>query len=157
MERLEIIEALKDLPDNVAAEVAGVPDVILRQRPSEGEWSIKEVVGHLRDMAEVWHRRIYSTWSLTDPVFANFDGEASVKERNYQDADLAGVIEDMRRWRAKTIDVLKNAVDWTRLGQHPGMGRRTLKQFGEFMVNHEAEHLASIRTIKSGQATKQPG
>ena len=60
MERLEIIEGLKHGPNLVAAEIAGVSDAVLRYRPAEGEWSIKEVVGHLRNAAEVWHKRLYA-------------------------------------------------------------------------------------------------
>jgi DinB superfamily len=156
MERLEIIEAVKDLPYAVELETAGVSDEALRYRSAEGEWSINEIVGHLRDTAEVWHKRIYTTWSLTDPVFPPFDGEESVRARGYQDANLAAVLAEMREWRGKTVEVLVHAVDWTRLGQHASMGRRSLKQWGEYMVEHESGHLASIRALKEVQASRQP-
>jgi hypothetical protein len=48
-------------------------------------------------------------------------------------------------------------VDWTRIGTQAGTGRRSLKQFAEFMIEHESEHLASIRALKAAQATRQPG
>jgi hypothetical protein len=157
MDRLEIIETLKHLPDAVAAETSGVDDSVLRHRRAPEEWSIKEIAGHLRDAAEVWHKRIYSVCSLTDPRFTSFDGEAWVRDRGYIDADLTALIAEMREWREKTVDVLTHAVDWTRLGQHGDLGRRSLKQWGEYMVEHEAEHLASIRALKEAQAVRQPG
>jgi DinB superfamily len=156
MERLEIIEALKHLPDKVEAETAGVGEAVLRYRPGDAEWSIKEIVGHLRDSAEVWHKRIYTTASLTDPRFPAFDGEASVKEQFYWEADLRHMIDEMREWRMKTIAVLVHAVDWTRLGQHADIGRRTLKQWAEYMVEHEAAHIESIRALKLAQSARQP-
>jgi hypothetical protein len=152
MERLEIIEALKHLPNNVEAETAGVGEAVLRYRPGEGEWSIKEIVGHLRDSAEVWHKRIYTTASLTDPRFPGFDGEASVRDNAYVEADLRHLIDEMREWRLKTIEVLAHTVDWTRLGQHQEIGRRTLKQWAEYMVEHEAGHIESIRALKEAQS-----
>jgi len=157
MERLETIEALKHLPDNVEVETQGVGEAVLRYRPGEGEWSIKEIVGHLRDAAEVWHRRIYMTASQTDPCFPSWDGEASVRDHFYAEADLRHMIDSMREWRLKTVDVLAHAVDWTRLGQHGDIGRRSLKQWAEYMVEHEAGHLASIRALKSARAARQPG
>ena len=157
MERLEIIEALKHLPDAVLAETEGLSESTLRHRSAANEWSIKEIVGHLRDAAEVWHKRIYSTCSLTDPRFASFDGEAWVHERGYLEADLGTLVADMRKWRLQTVDVLARAVDWTRLGQHADMGRRSLKQWAEYMIEHEAGHLASIHALKTGQMTRQPG
>lgn len=155
MERLEIIEALKRLPDNVEAETAGVGEAVLRYRPADGEWSIKEIVGHLRDAAEVWHKRVYMTASQTDPRFPGWDGEASVRDHFYWEADLRLMIDEMREWRARTVETLTEAVDWTRLGQHGEIGRRSLKQWGEFMVQHEAEHLESIRQLKQAQAAGQ--
>jgi hypothetical protein len=156
MERLEIIEALKHLPEAVEVETAGIGESTLRYRPAETEWSIKEIAGHLREAAEVWHKRVYSVWSLTDPRFAPWDGEASVRDRNYQDADLAMLITEMREWRLKTVEVLGHAVDWTRLGQHADLGRRSLKQWAEYMVEHEASHIESIRALKAAQASRQP-
>ena len=152
MERLEIIEALKHLPENVEAEINGVGEAVLRYRPSEGEWSIKEIVGHLRDSAEVWHKRVYMTATQTDPRFPAFDGEASVRDHAYVEADLRHMIDEMREWRLKTVEVLMHAVDWTRLGQHRDMGRRSLKQFAEYMIEHEAGHVASIRALKDAQS-----
>lgn len=156
MERLEIIEALKHLPAMVEAETAGVSDAVLRRRPAEGEWSIKEIVGHLRDMAEVWHKRLYATNSLTDPRWPGFNGEASVQDNAYQDADLATLIAEMGEWRLKTVDLLTYAVDWSRLGQSPDLGRRSLKQWAEFVIQHDAQHIASIRRQKAEQATQLP-
>jgi hypothetical protein len=155
MERLEIIEALKHLPDDIETETEGVGEAVLRYRPGEGEWSIKEIVGHLRDSAEVWHKRIYTTATLTDPHFPSFDGEAQVRDRFYWEADLRLMVDEIREWRAKTVETLTHAVDWTRLGQHGEIGRRSLKQWAEYMVQHEAEHLESIRQLKQGQSSAQ--
>jgi hypothetical protein len=147
MERLEIIETLKHLPDVLEAEVAGLPEPVLRFRPHEREWSIVETTGHLRDAAEVWYKRLYMVWSLTDPAFVSFDGEAWVKERGYQERDPRGVIEELRVHNLALVDLLSHAVDWTRPGQQPGVGRRSLKQFAEFQITHFEEHMGQIRAL----------
>jgi hypothetical protein len=147
--RIWIIETLKHLPDAVEAEIEGLSDAVLRRRPAEDEWSIKEIVGHMRDYAEVWSKRLYQVWAQNDPVFVSFDGKEYVRERGYQDSALAGVIAEMRAHRLKTVDLLSHAVDWSRLGQQPGVGRRTLKQFAERLIDHDNEHLAQIRTLKA--------
>jgi hypothetical protein len=147
-DRLDIIEALKAMPDRLEEEVAGLPESVLRYRPAEGQWSIKEVAGHMRDAAEVWHKRLYQVWSQNDPVFIPYDQDAYVRERGYQDADVRKVIEEMRRFRVETVDLLSRAVDWTRLGQWPGVGRRSLKQLAQALVDAEEEHLAQVRSLK---------
>jgi hypothetical protein len=52
----------------------------MRYRPAEGEWSIKETIGHLRDYAEIWSKRFHMIWSQTDPLFINHDEQASVQD-----------------------------------------------------------------------------
>ena len=151
MERLEIIETLKHIPDRVEDEVAGLTETVLRYQPAEGEWSINEVCGHLRDVAQNWSKRLYMVWSLTDPLFVSFDGEALARDLAYQEADPRQFIEEMRRYTDNTVDLLSHAVDWTRTGQQPGVGRRTLKQFAENLVAHEEEHLAQIWALKAAQ------
>ncbi|HEX5369507.1 MAG TPA: DinB family protein [Dehalococcoidia bacterium] len=149
--QLQIIEALKRTPLAVEAEIEGLSDAVLRYRPAEGEWSIKEVVGHLRDVAEAWHKRISAVCTLTDPILPAWERSLTYPDRNYQDASLDAVIMNMQEWRLKTVEVLAHAVDWTRLGQHLEQGRRSLRQWGEFMIAHEAEHLATIRSLKEAQ------
>ncbi|MPZ47755.1 MAG: DUF664 domain-containing protein [Dehalococcoidia bacterium] len=156
MERLEIIEALEQFPKILEAEVAGLTDAMLRYRPAEGEWSINEVTGHLRDVAENWYKRFYMVWSQTDPLFVSFDGEALARERAYQDARPEVFLAEMKEHTIKTVELLAHAVDWTRLGMQPGVGRRTLKQFAASLVAHEQEHLSQIRTLKSAQETGIP-
>ena len=150
--RLEIIEGLKGMPDRVGAAIAGLPDSVLRYRPSEAEWSIKEVVGHLRDGAEVWGRRLYQVWAQNDPMFVPYDQDARVKERGYQDSNPAAVIAEMRKFRLETVELLEHAVDWSRLGQWPGVGRRSLKQLAEALAEAESEHLEQIRSLKDAAA-----
>ena len=149
MEKLEIIETLKHMPDRVEAEAIGMTETVLRFRPREEEWSIKEVCGHLRDVAQNWHKRLYTVWSLTDPVFVSFDGEALVRDLAYQEAEPRPFIVEMREHTLKTVDLLSHAVDWTRLGQQPGVGRRTMKQFAEGLIRHEEEHIAQIQALKT--------
>jgi hypothetical protein len=149
--QLALIEALKNLPVRLEQETDGLSDAVLRYRPGEREYSIKETIGHLRDHAEVWHKRLNAICGLTDPRWAAFDGDASVRSHGYQEADLGGLIATIREWRTKTADLLARTVDWTRLGQHPELGRRSLRQWAEFVAAHDEEHLAAIRALKEAQ------
>ena len=149
--QLALIEALKSMPRRLEQEIDGLSDAVLRYRPAEGEYSIKEIVGHLRDLAEVWHKRLNVICSLTDPRWPAFDGEASVRDHGYQEADVRALLATIGEWRTKTADLLADQVDWTRLGQHPELGRRSLRQWAEFVVAHDEEHLASIRALKEAQ------
>jgi hypothetical protein len=153
-DRLEIIEGLKAMPDVLEREITGLSDQVLRFRPAGGGWSIKEVVGHMRDSAEAWNKRLFQVWAQNDPLFVPYDQDAYVRDRGYQDAALGQVLADMRKFRLETVELLAHAVDWTRLGQWPGVGRRTLKQLAEAVLQSEKDHIEQIRSLKvAGAAT----
>ena len=153
MERLEIIEALKDTPNALERELAGLSDAVIRYKPSEGEWSIREVMGHMRFAEDIWYKRLYQVWSLTDPVLISFAGEDEALEQARQATSVAPYVEGIQANRPRTVDLMSHAVDWTRLGQWRGVGRRSLKQLAEALVAHDADHLAQIRALKAAQST----
>src|SRR6266571_1987241 len=106
-ERLALMEALKHIPEAVAAEIAGLPQNVLGFKPSAGEWSINEVVGHLRDKAGLWHKRLYMVCSQTDPILPAFDGEQSVRDHDYQEtADVGALLNEFRSQTVETVDML---------------------------------------------------
>jgi len=147
---VEIIERVKALPTQIAAEVEGLSEDELRRRPAEGDWSIKEVCGHLRDDSEVWWRRLSMMIKETDPVLPAYDQEAMVRQGAYQDADIATVLGDFKRLRLEMVDLLSGLTveGWERTGQHPDWGRRTIQQGMEMMIRHTEGHLEQVRELK---------
>jgi len=147
---VEIIERVRTLPDRVAAEIEGLSEDELRRRSAEGDWSIKEVCGHLRDDSEVWRRRLYMMITQTDPVLPSYDQEALVREHAYQDADIAAVLGDFKRFRLDMVENLSTLArdGWERTGHHPDWGRLTIRQGMEMMVRHTEGHLEQVRELK---------
>ena len=150
VENAEIIESVRTLPARVAAELEGLSENELRWRPADDAWSIKEVVGHLRDDSEVWRRRLYMMITKTEPVLPAYDQEALVREREYQDADLGAIIGDLQRFRLDVVENLKTLTGdgWERTGQHPDWGRLTVREGMERMVRHTEGHLDQLRQMK---------
>jgi uncharacterized damage-inducible protein DinB len=153
-DRLEIIEVLRLLPERVTEEVKGLSEEELRFRPGDGQWSLKEVIGHLRDFAEIDHDRLCRMIKLERPMLPGFDQEILVRERNYQEADLRAVLDELACFRRKTVQVLTELVDanWARTGRHQERGTFSIRQHVEHLVRHEAMHLEHIRALKQ-QAT----
>jgi len=154
MDQLEIIETLKHMPNVLEAEIAGVTSPVLSFKPSDDEWSIKEVLGHLRFADVIWYKRLYMVWSQTDPVLMSFDGEAEAIEAARGMQDIKPLLDALRASRPMIVDLLSHAVDWTRIGQWRGEGRRSLKQLAEYLVSHDADHLSQIRELKAAAGTR---
>jgi len=149
-DRLPLIEALEALTERVAQELAGLSEEQLRYRPGEGAWSLKEVCGHLRDFAQIDHRRLYMMMTQENPLLPGYDQEVLVREHNHQGADISAILADLRSWRLKTVELLTELVDanWARQGRHEEFGRMSIRQFVERLVRHEAMHLEHIRALK---------
>jgi uncharacterized damage-inducible protein DinB len=154
--RLEIIEALRLLPDRLRGEVAGLSEEQLRFRPGEGQWSLKEVIGHVRDFAEIDHDRLIKMITQERPVLPGYGQEDLAREHNYQDAGLQTVLEELASIRQETVHVLTELVDanWARTGRHVERGTFSIRQHVEHLVEHEALHLEHVRAVKA-QATGQ--
>jgi len=151
---IEIMERVKALPDRVAAEIEGLSEDELRRRSADGAWSIKEVCGHLRDDSEVWRRRLYMMITQIAPVLPSYDQEALVREHAYQDADIAAVLGDFKRFRLDMVENLSTLArdNWERTGQHPDWGRLTIGQGMEMMIRHTEGHLEQVRELRAKAA-----
>ena len=157
-ESVETIEALRVLPEQLREEVQGLSEEQLRFRPGEGQWCIKEVIGHLRDFAEIDQDRLIRMISMENPLLPGYDQEALVRERKYQEADLRVVLGELASFRGQTVHVLTELVDanWARQGRHEETGRMSIRQFGERWVRHEAMHLEHVRALKRQAAAGRP-
>lgn len=148
---LDLVEPLRTLPGDVAETIKGATEAQLRHRPAEDAWSLKETVGHLRDTAEVEHKRLYMISTQTDPILEPYDQDAYVVEHRYMDRDTSQMLSELAAIRADTVTLLTTLVNWNwaRTGQHIETGRRSIRQIVEHMVEHEAGHLAELRRLRA--------
>jgi hypothetical protein len=146
---VDIVESLKTLPDAVAAEVEGLAEEELRQRPGGG-WSIKEVCGHLLDDSRVWMQRLRMMITQVDPLLPAYDQERLVEERAYQEVDFASILADLRGARVEIAEMLSALPrdGWKRTGRHRERGRLNVRQAMEWALSHQEIHLNQIREIK---------
>jgi len=149
-DRLEMIEALRLAPERVSEEVKGLDEEELRFCVGDDQWSLKEVIGHLRDFAEIDHDRLCRMIAEDRPFLPGYDQEALIRERNYQEADLQAVLGELASFRRETVRVLSELADadWLRTGRHEERGVYNVRQLAEQLVSHEATHLEHIRALK---------
>lgn len=154
--RLEIIEALRLLPERLREEVTGLSEAQLRFRPGDGQWSLKEVIGHVRDFAEIDHDRLVRMITQERPVLVGYDQEDLAREHNHQEANLETVLAELASVRQQTVHVVTELVDanWARTGRHLERGTFSIRQHVDHIVEHEALHLEHVRALKT-QATGQ--
>lgn len=154
MDTQRMIPILGGMPSKVYGLVAQLTEAQLTWRPAEKEWSIKEVLCHLRDAAEIYGLRLRRIATEEDPFLPAFDQDAYARDRGYQ-AEIAPVaVLAYAQHRQATYDLLRGLPDegWDRTGVHQEAGQMTLREMVERVVNHELEHLEQLRRLRA-QAT----
>ncbi|HYM28156.1 MAG TPA: DinB family protein [Steroidobacteraceae bacterium] len=149
---LDLVEALRVMPQQLAEALRGVTSAEAVRRGAPGRWCIKELVGHLRDAAEVYHQRLYMMATQTDPVLEPYDQDAFAAEHHYMDRDIDAMLRELASFRAVTVELLTTLVNWNwaRTGQHLETGRLSIRQIVEHMVEHETGHIGEIRRLRAG-------
>lgn len=151
---LDPVETLKALPRQVAQEIDGLSEGVLQFRAGEGEWSIKEVCGHLLDNAQVWDQRFQMAATQENPFLPSYDQEALVREHNYQEQDIRAILAAISEVRTRMIELLSDLVQWkwARPAYHPEYGRMSIRQMVGLMIGHEREHMEQLRALREQAA-----
>ncbi len=150
----DLVEPLRALPKQLGHALKDISEREATYRPADGGWCIRELVGHLRDAAEVYHKRLYMMATQTDPVLEPYDQDAYARDHGYLTRSLSEMLSELRSYRATTVELLTTLVNWNwaRTGQHLESGRMSIRQMVEHMVEHESGHLAEIRLLRAAAA-----
>ena len=150
----DLVEALRAFPRDLADALDGVTDAESTFRMAPESWCIREIVGHLRDAVEVYHKRIYMMSTQADPILEPYDQEAWATEHAYMTRGLGEMGRELTSWRQDTVQLLTTLVNWNwaRTGQHTERGRTSIRQIVEHMVEHEEQHLRDIRALRAAAA-----
>jgi uncharacterized damage-inducible protein DinB len=149
-EHEDLVEKLAAMPDRVAELIAGLDEKALRRQPAEGEWSIKQVCGHLVEDARTWRERIMLMTTQTNPYLKRFDPVAGVREGGYQEAPNEKTLDEFRRVRRETVEMLSKLTPegWERTGRHWSEGPVTIAEACSIALDHAESHLEQLRELR---------
>lgn len=145
---IALIDAFEKGPRRLARAISSLPSALMSKRPTPDEWSVREVLAHLADNAIVAAWRIRLVLAQDNPTLQPYDGDAWAWP--YRHLLPRESLATLRLLRRTTGDLLRRAPPgaWERVGQHPELGPRTLRQLVEGQLNHLDEHIAQIVDIK---------
>jgi hypothetical protein len=141
---------LDDLPATVhgvvAAFVARLREPGAAQRPVATTWSALEYACHVRDVCRLYTTRLQLMLTEDDPLFANWDQDATAVEDQYWAQDPASVAEELQA-AAETIVRAFQAVpvaDRGRTGRRSDGAVFTVDSFGRYFVHDLVHHAWDI-------------
>jgi hypothetical protein len=149
MDPLEALQWLEKTPKTVKDLIAGLPEEDLSRDIMEGEWSIREILTHLRDAQGVLDFRVNLLIKEDDPIIeskAVFEWAKSESESPEISFDI---FETYYASRLKTLEALQSIAlkDWWREGRHEEFGKVSIKQQTSYFATHELTHLPQIESL----------
>lgn len=151
----QILTILKETPPRLAKLTSGLVAVQLNTAPSTGEWSVNEVLAHLRACDDVWGSYyIMTTLTQDKPTIKARNPRTWIKDTGYLQQDFQSSLHAFTKQRKKLLAVLESlsSKDWARTNTLIGAGKplqQTLLSHADGLARHERAHLKQIeRTLK---------
>jgi uncharacterized damage-inducible protein DinB len=147
----ENIEAAEKSPKQIAAAVSGLPDKILRYKPSPNKWCILEILAHLADMELLYAHRMRQMLADKRPVLAPIDQEDWAKNLGYLEESPAELVALYGLNRHHNLQLLRRIkpYDLDKSAYHPELQKNvTVAEYVERMGTHGANHLQQIERLK---------
>jgi hypothetical protein len=143
----DLLDALKATPETLTGLLAGISEAQARSaRGGDENWSVVEVICHLRDAEEISLQRMQAMRDQENPTITGYDQEALARERNYHNADLRSALAGFMAFRERYVTALSalKPEEWQRPGQHNEIGQITILAHTIHHANHDAIHCAQI-------------
>jgi hypothetical protein len=150
----DLLDALKATPETLTGLLVNVSEAQARQAKGGDEnWSVVEVVCHLRDAEEISLQRTEAMRDQDNPLIIGYDQEALACERNYCEADLHSAVAGFISFRQRHIAILSALTpeQWERPGHHDEIGEITIFAFAIHKASHDAIHCAQIARQLAGR------
>jgi hypothetical protein len=146
----EIMSILRTTVDRLAELSAGLSKDHLHASPAPGEWSISDVLAHLRACNDVLGGNMQRILTEDHPSWRAMSPRTWQKKSGYHDWQFALAFEDFRAKRAELLATLEPvaARDWNRTATVAVPPNKvyeySVSYYGDWLAAHERAHLRHI-------------
>jgi hypothetical protein len=122
------------------------------QRPAPSTWSPLEYGCHVRDVFRVFGRRLRLMLDEDDPLFQNWDQDATAVEERYWEQDPAQVSDQLAQ-EASTTAAAFDAVrgdQWERTGRRSNGSLFTVRTLAVYCLHDIEHHVVDLGVVDLG-------
>lgn len=146
-QRYELIDALNAIPETLKGLLSRV--TVEESRSAKGgdeDWSVVEVICHLRDAEEISLGRVKAVRDQDRPKIARYDQLVLARERKYREDDPYAALEAFAGFRKQHTAVLSglSVEQWERVGEFEAFGPMTISAHTIHKLYHDCIHCAQI-------------
>jgi len=150
----ELLQRLRTRAEAIYLALSG-SEIDWTWRPSEADWSLVEVVCHLRDVElEVHQYRFRKLAEKENAFLPGVSADEWANERHYHQQDGPAALEAFVEARSETVDLLLSFSTemWQRHGRHAFLGLTSMHEILHISERHDALHWNQIQEILSAKA-----
>lgn len=116
-------------------------------RTDPDRWSSLEYACHVRDVYRRFDERLVLMLTRDDPLFPNWDQDASAIEEHYDHQDPAAVIDDLEANAAAIAERFDRVApdQWGRPGRRSDGASFTIDTLSRYLVHDPIHHLWDVR------------
>ena len=148
--RWDILEKLQETPKAAAASFREASDNVVRRKPTPEQWSMLEILCHLRDVEQLFVERYGKIANHDRPQLRLINQDELATKLHYNEDDPAVALREFQAFRAETVTLLSALAQqsWERVGLHPKRGEWSIAANAVMHVAHDAKHLARLRALR---------
>jgi hypothetical protein len=155
----QILTRLAEQPKEIAALTDGLPRARLQRVPSRGEWSLNDVLAHLRSCSDMWGKYMATIIAEDRPTIRAMNPTTWIKSTDYPELEFAPSLRAFTKQRAELLKLLVPLpkAAWSRSATVTGAGRpreRTVLEYAQWLANHERSHVKHIERLVGGSTRR---
>jgi hypothetical protein len=143
----DLFAQLADQPDDLRALLSRVSDVRASTAPKPGEWSIKEIIGHISDVERILSYRALCIARADTTALPGFEQNDYVRATDFNQASLDSLLEEFALLRKANVLCFKRLTDaeLDRQGTASGL-RFSVRALLFSLIGHVKHHIDSLKT-----------
>ena len=143
----KVLQQLRATPKHFATVSKGLEEAQLAAPPAAGEWSVNELLAHLRGAADVQGSWIARMLAEDTPTIRAVSPRTGMKKGGYATLPFADSLRGFTRDRAALVKTLTALDDWARSATFTGTTRGstpTVFDMARGIAAHEHSHFDQI-------------
>jgi len=119
----------------------------VRERPDPRTWSPLEYGCHVRDVLRLYDERLQLMLLQDDPLYANWDQDATAVEQRYADQDPQTVATEIATATGPLADRFDglSGNQWQRTGRRSDGASFTVTTFAQYFLHDVLHHLHDVK------------
>lgn len=146
----EIARILESSGAAYADLLRSLPPEVASWRPAEGEWCVKECVGHVIEAERRgFAGRIRIILDADEPELKTWDQTEVARERRDHESESTELLAEFVYLRRESVELVRSLTpaQLTRGGKHPEVTRLTVTDLIHEWVHHDGNHLRQAYAV----------